>query len=209
VRLHDSYGLVSSQRWPDAWNSEQPAVMANQVQVGSSDPVRYGAVMADGRPEALVPIWCTNGGGTADGQLGQGLVVYHESRDGPAVTGIITTGQSNDHTMAYFGDAATRIERGRIRVKPPRTRTVVAAQTDGRERACGWGSATRVARRRYSEGCLREVSRDPVEAIPEARRRWLEDLFRRAGPMSAPEVEERERQAGPERRAVPRAAERP
>ena len=114
VRLHDSYGLVSSRRWPDAWNSDQPAVMANQVQVGFSDPVRYGAVMADGRPEALVPIWCTNGGGTADGQLGQGLVVYHESRDGPAVTGIITTSQSNDQTMAYFDDAAIRIERGRI-----------------------------------------------------------------------------------------------
>jgi hypothetical protein len=114
VRLHHSYGLVSSPRWPDAWNSNESAVMADQVQVAFSGPVRYGTVMADGRPEAFVPIWCTNGGGTADGQLGQGLVVYHETRDGPAVTGIIATSPSTNQRMAYFNNDATRLERGRV-----------------------------------------------------------------------------------------------
>ena len=88
--------------------------MPNQVQVGFEKPVRYGTVMADGRPEAFVPIWCTNGGGTAGGQLGQGLIVYHQTRHGLAVTGIITTSQSNDQTMAYFNNEATRIDRGRV-----------------------------------------------------------------------------------------------
>jgi hypothetical protein len=114
VRLHDSYGLVSSSRWPDEWNSNQPAVMADQVEVAFYGPVRYGTVMADGRADALVPIWCTNGGGTASGQLGQSLVVFHGAPAGLAVTGIITPSQANDHTMAYFNNSATRMETGRI-----------------------------------------------------------------------------------------------
>jgi hypothetical protein len=113
VRLHNSYGLVSSSRWPDAWNSNEPAVMADQVQVAFHGPVRYGTV-ADGRAEAFVPIWCTNGGGTAGGQLGQSLVVFHGAPAGLAVTGIITPSQANDHTMAYFDNSATRMEAGRI-----------------------------------------------------------------------------------------------
>ena len=30
------------------------------------------------------------------------------------MTAIITTSQSNDHTLAYFDNGATRIERGRV-----------------------------------------------------------------------------------------------
>jgi hypothetical protein len=91
--------------------------MPSQVEVNYYGPVQYGTIMDDGRPEAVVPIWCTNGGGTADGQLGQGLVVFHGTTTGPAVTAIITTTQPSTDGATYFDNSLTRIERGRVTVE--------------------------------------------------------------------------------------------
>jgi hypothetical protein len=114
VALHDESALVSSSRWPDAWQGPTPSVLPSQVQVYFYPPVRYGDVDGDGYEEAVVPIWCHNGGGTAGGQLGQGLAVFRGGQTDLVVLGTITTTQQSDGHSPYFGNSKTRIARGRI-----------------------------------------------------------------------------------------------
>jgi hypothetical protein len=86
--------------------------------------VRYGDLGGDGVVEAIVPVWRSNGGGTASGVLGQVLVVFTVVRDRPAVLGIVTTSPRDAHRTAnfdnrppYFDNSRTRIEPGGITVE--------------------------------------------------------------------------------------------
>ncbi|MCA1844314.1 MAG: hypothetical protein LC792_14220, partial [Actinobacteria bacterium] len=117
VQLLSSRGLVSSARWRDAWQGNDPPRMKSQVEVSFDGPVQYGDLDGDGKPEAVVPIWCTNGGGTAAGQLGQALVVYSGSPGRLELRGIISTTQPATDGATYFDNAASQIDRGRITVE--------------------------------------------------------------------------------------------
>jgi hypothetical protein len=55
--------------------------------------VAYGDVTGDGRDEAAVVINCSNGGGTADGQIAFGAVIYTGSAKSVRVLGIVTPRQ--------------------------------------------------------------------------------------------------------------------
>jgi hypothetical protein len=117
VQLRHSSGLVSSSRWPDAWMGVESAQMPSQVEVAFYGPVQYGDVTGSGSDQAIVPIWCNNGGGTADGQLGQGLVVFTGTSASPVAMSIISTTQSGTYHTPYFDNANTRIDKGKVTVE--------------------------------------------------------------------------------------------
>jgi hypothetical protein len=75
IRLHEGVALVSSRRWTDDWRGNATTEVPGQVEVWSYGDEVYGDIDGDGRDEAVVPLWCTNGGGTGGGQLGQGLAI--------------------------------------------------------------------------------------------------------------------------------------
>lgn len=75
IRLHEGVALVSSRRWTDDWQGNATTEVPGQVEVWSYGDEVYGDIDGDGRDEAVVPLWCTNGGGTGGGQLGQGLAI--------------------------------------------------------------------------------------------------------------------------------------
>jgi uncharacterized protein YecT (DUF1311 family) len=89
----------------------------NQVALEVGEPVRFGDLGDDGVVEAVVPVWCTNGGGTASGQLGQGLVVFTMSHGQPAAMGVITTSQPDTYHTPYFDNSKTRIDADGITVE--------------------------------------------------------------------------------------------
>lgn len=114
VTLKDGDAVVSSTRWPDAWEGNAPSSIPSQVRISQEDPVAYGDVDGDGLDEAVVGIWCDNGGGTAGGQLGQSLVVFTGAAERPSVLGILDTTQPSPGRAPYFDSGATRIAGGSI-----------------------------------------------------------------------------------------------
>ncbi|RZT79171.1 hypothetical protein EV382_2368 [Micromonospora violae] len=60
------------------------------VSIGRSGEVEYGDIDGDKRPEAVVGLGCTNGGGTASGQLGFAMVVVGAVRGQLTTLGTIT-----------------------------------------------------------------------------------------------------------------------
>ena len=75
--------LIRSRLWP--W---WPRVV-----VSGGPPVTYGDVTGDGRDEAAFVVECSNGGGTADGQIAFAAVVYTGSAHNVRVLGIVTPRQ--------------------------------------------------------------------------------------------------------------------
>jgi hypothetical protein len=69
IRLHDGAAVARTARWsaylPD-----------HQVTVYREDHVAYGDLDGDGLDEAALGIVCTNGGGTAGGQLAVAQVIF-------------------------------------------------------------------------------------------------------------------------------------
>jgi hypothetical protein len=65
IRLHEGVALVSSRRWTDDWQGNATTEVPGQVEVWSYGDEVYGDIDGDGRNEAVVPLWCTNGGGVA------------------------------------------------------------------------------------------------------------------------------------------------
>lgn len=116
TRLQDGGALISSNRWRHAWAGTAPSTIPNQVALSVGEPVRSGDLGNDGVVEAVVPVWCTNGGGTASGQLGHGLVVFTMSHGRPAVTGIIATTEPDTYHTPYFDNSKTRIDADGITV---------------------------------------------------------------------------------------------
>jgi hypothetical protein len=80
VQLHAGHAFAISHRWPrysiveyvDAW-----------------DPVVYGDLDGDGHDEALVGVYCSNGGGTADSALAYVRVVYTAADKRPKAMAVI------------------------------------------------------------------------------------------------------------------------
>jgi hypothetical protein len=84
------YGEASIRSVDDPW--WLPLRVA--IGVTSGGGVAYGDVDGDGRDEALVVVECSNGGGTAGGQLRFSVVVAGVEDDALRLLGIITTRQA-------------------------------------------------------------------------------------------------------------------
>jgi hypothetical protein len=118
VRLQDGYALITSDRWADDWQGLEPTVVPRQVQVGLGEPVSYGDLDGDGRDEAAIALWCANGGGTAGGQLEQGIAVMTPGGKAPSLFGIIATvTPAPDVHAPYFDNSKTEIEDPAIKVE--------------------------------------------------------------------------------------------
>jgi hypothetical protein len=91
VTLHDGFGVVSSERWTDAWQGRKPPTVPGQVEIEvyADDGIVYGDVDGDGVDEAAVHVWCTNGGGTSGGQLAQNVVVFQGDAEFREVLGVL------------------------------------------------------------------------------------------------------------------------
>jgi hypothetical protein len=117
LQLHDGVALVSSTRWTDDWQGLEPAEVPGQVEVWSYGDASFGDIDGDGLEDAAVSLWCTNGGGTAGGQLGQGLALMSGASGGTRTLGIAATDPANDSSDAhapYFDISTVRIEDHRL-----------------------------------------------------------------------------------------------
>jgi hypothetical protein len=101
ITLRNGEATASSQRW-------------GQVHVGmqGTDAV-YGDLDGDGDDEAAVTIWCDNGGGTAAGQLAQGLVVFDNPSGQLRTIGTVTPQHQPADVHTSFIDSLT-FARGRL-----------------------------------------------------------------------------------------------
>jgi hypothetical protein len=93
IRLHEGVAIVSSRRWTDDWQGPATTEVPGQVEVWSYGDEVYGDIDGDGRDEAVVPLWCTNGGGTGGGQLGHGLAIMSGVAGKVSSLGIARTAQ--------------------------------------------------------------------------------------------------------------------
>jgi hypothetical protein len=73
------------------------------------DPVRYGDLDADGRDEAVLNVSCSNGGGTAAGQLAFASVVFAARGRWLRSIGIITPRQPLDGEAIHVPIVRTEI----------------------------------------------------------------------------------------------------
>lgn len=95
IHLRDGRAFIKSAVWP-WWSSVE--VTADRP---SSDRNEYGDVDGDGRVEAAVPVVCSNGGGTADGQLGFTYVVFTLSHGMLVPIGLIAPQQPSGSTERH------------------------------------------------------------------------------------------------------------
>jgi hypothetical protein len=102
IQLHNGSAVISSSRFVDSWQGPTPSVVPSQVQISATGTPTYGDIDGDGHAEAVVPVWCDNGGGTADGQLAEALVVFRSTPSGPAVLAIVTTTQTGTGHVSSF-----------------------------------------------------------------------------------------------------------
>src|SRR5262249_53614318 len=67
----------------------------------------FGDLNGDDQVEAAVDVWCTNGGGTVDGELSDNFVVFQDRPNGGRkVLGIVTTTQpASGFAWAWFSGA--------------------------------------------------------------------------------------------------------
>ncbi len=79
IHLRDGQAVISSTRWPGV----------RKVSVGTEPPV-YGDLTGSGQDVASLGIVCSNGGGTAAGQLAFAQVVYGFTGSKLGVVGILT-----------------------------------------------------------------------------------------------------------------------
>jgi hypothetical protein len=63
------------------------------VRIDYTGGVTYGDLNGDGRDEAAVPLWCSNGGGTADGALLYSLAMFTGQTGTLQLVGLITAQQ--------------------------------------------------------------------------------------------------------------------
>lgn len=85
--LRHGVALAPTTRWPE---DELHGGGGGEVQVFGYGPVRGN--LAGGLPVQVVNVSCTNGGGTADGELSDSLVVFDVAKRPPAVVGILDPG---------------------------------------------------------------------------------------------------------------------
>lgn len=106
--LEGGKGFVYTTEFPPHWI----------VDISLAEPIVYGDLTGDQRDEALVPLWCTNGGGTAAGQLAYGIEVFTSADGDVEYLGTIEPEppQSPQHT-SYIDDAKTTVEKGRVVVE--------------------------------------------------------------------------------------------
>jgi hypothetical protein len=91
IRLHDGRGAVRSATWP-WW-----AIVDVSVSPPSRAEGEYGDLDGDGTTdEAAVGVVCSNGGGTAAGQLGFSYVIFCASENVLHLIGVVTPRQPLD-----------------------------------------------------------------------------------------------------------------
>ena len=107
VHLHDGNAYAKSHRWGDY----------SIIQIsGAWDRVVYGDVNGDDKDEAAVGVYCSNGGGTADGILAYARVIYTAAGKTPRVLGVIRPrARSAPGTLPPLVQV-TRMDRGKVRV---------------------------------------------------------------------------------------------
>jgi hypothetical protein len=101
IKLRDGSATASSKRWGQV-----------HVSMQGTDAV-YGDLDGDRKDEAAVVIWCDNGGGTAAGQLAQGLVVFR-NRNGQLHTIATVTPRQQPVDVHTSFVASLRFARGQV-----------------------------------------------------------------------------------------------
>jgi hypothetical protein len=155
IRLHRGTADVRSQTYP--WWAVVDAYLG---------PVSYGDVNGDGRDEAAVGVSCSNGGGTAAGQLAFADVVLRSDRKVLRPLGIITPRQPYDPNAGHVPVLGSARAKRWVTI---RSGEVIAhegwyGRRDGT--CCPSGRARTVWR--YTKGTLRPL-RTVVERQPAGR----------------------------------------
>jgi hypothetical protein len=103
IHLHHDVAFVRSTLYP--WFP--------RIEVGAGD-VAYGDVDGDGREEASVIVDCSNGGGTADGQLAFSAVVLTAKANAVHVLGLVTPRQPFDPAVPHVPLLRVELRRGEV-----------------------------------------------------------------------------------------------
>ena len=74
--------------------------------------VSYADVTGDHVDEAFLPLWCTNGGGNADGQMAEGFEVYTTGSVHPRLLGVLRPTQPASNVHVPYFDESTLVVRG-------------------------------------------------------------------------------------------------
>src|SRR5271165_4278635 len=113
IVLRHGESRVPTTRWPKG----ELRGGGGKVEVVGYGPVAHGN-LANGLPVEVVNVSCTNGSGTADGELSDSLVVLNVSSRPPAVVGVLSPGVAANQQLlpAGFADGVA----GEINIQPGR-----------------------------------------------------------------------------------------
>jgi len=77
VKLKQSQGTAVSGKW-------------GKIHIFEDSHILYGRLQGYSGEDAAIPVWCDNGGGTADGQLAQAYLIFNQRGTGLTLIGTIT-----------------------------------------------------------------------------------------------------------------------
>ena len=106
VQLHNGHAFAKSDRWP----ADYPIVEID----GAWDHIVYCDLNGDGKDEAAVGVYCSNGGGTADSILAYARVIFTAHGKTARVVGVIrplVRSAPDTPTPLLW---VTRLERGKV-----------------------------------------------------------------------------------------------
>jgi len=141
IRLRNGRAFVRSAAWP-WW-----AIVDVSATPPSSTDGEYGDLDGDGIDEAAVGVVCSNGGGTAAGQLGFSYVIFTAGENVLRVIGVITPRQPLDPEAGHVPLLAS------VEVLPGKVLTQEAWYGSNDGTCCPSGRATTIWR--YAGGKLR------------------------------------------------------
>jgi hypothetical protein len=103
IHLRGGKAFLSSPRWPSLRRIEV---------AGGWNPVVYGDLDGDGLDEAALGVFCSNGGGTADGVLAYAQVVYRAGTSSALAVGVLSPHWQPKHMLPTLLTVVLR--RGRV-----------------------------------------------------------------------------------------------